>query len=166
MSHRSLHSFDVQNARHSLDRTNHPIQVFHIKHFDGHFYVTSLVVNRGTCVANTCLHVRNRAGDPGNHSGPILSDCQQLHCVCCLLRTSRPLYFNDTFAIDHQLVDVLTTLRVYGDTFSTSDVTNDVLTVQRITTASARHHQIVNATDDDRIVAKPNESLDRTHSAS
>src|SRR6188472_3916329 len=106
----SLHSFDVQYSRHTLDGANHTIEVLHIKHFDGHLDVTSLVVNRSACVTNTCFHIRNRAGDPRDHSGAILSDGQQLHGVCCLLWSSRPLNFNDTFAIDHQLVDVFATL--------------------------------------------------------
>ena len=51
------------------------------------------------------------------------------------------------------------------DAFAARHVTNDLLTMKRITTTRARHHQIVNAPHDDRIITQPNQPLNCSHAA-
>ena len=65
---------------------------------------------------------------------------QQLDSVGRVIRFSGPLYLNHPLRIDHQLHDVLTTLRVNGDALAARDVADDLFAMQRITTTRACHH--------------------------
>src|SRR6266851_5360259 len=49
------------------------------------------------------------------------------------------------------------------DSFSASDIANDLFAVQRIAATRPRHHQIVDAAHNDRIVAQPNKTFDRAN---
>src|SRR6185295_6468004 len=68
--------------------------------------------------------------------------------------------------IDHQLRNVLATRGVNRYTFAARDVTDNVFAVQRVAATGPRHHQIVNATNDDRIITQTNETFDCAYAAS
>src|SRR5262249_32652008 len=117
------------------------------------------------CIANACFHVGDRARDTRNHAGAVLGDRQELDGVRRLLRPSGPLNFDDSLAIDHQLLHVLTARGVDRHALAARDVANHLFAVKRVTATRARHHQIVDAADDDRIVAQTNETFDGANTA-
>ncbi len=51
------------------------------------------------------------------------------------------------------------------DSLAASNVADDVFAVKRITTTRARHHQVVNTTHHDRIVAQTNKTFNCAYTA-
>src|SRR6185369_7789177 len=143
------------------------VEVLHVEYLNRHFDVTTLVRgDRGARIANSGLHVGDRTRDARDHAGTVFSDRQKLHRVSRFLRPPRPFNVHDSLAIDHQLHHVLAARRMYGHALAARDIADDLFAVQRIAAARARHHQIVDAAYDDRVVTQTNETLDRTDTAS
>src|ERR1700694_4009041 len=102
--------------------------MLNIKYLNGHLEMALLVRSyRGSRVTNASFHIRNCTCNAGDHPRAVFGYGQQLHGVSRLLGSASPFNFDDAFAIDHQLHDVLTAFRVNDYSFTKGDIANDLL---------------------------------------
>ena len=137
-----------------------------VEDFDGDLDQTLVIArNIRSRIANAGLDLGDGIRDAGEHSGAVLGCNQNPNGLNFFFLSLRPLNVNDAVLIDHQLDDVLAPFVVYDDALAKRNIPNDILAAQRITASSTHRQKIIDAFDDDRVLAQADKFFNGFHPA-
>src|SRR5262245_41887427 len=160
---RDVQAFDLDHAFDAFQSVDHALQVLQIVDVHGQVDPPRTVVQNlviGARVADVGFDIGDGVGQRRKLSCAVFGHHRELHRVRVFDLVGHPGDFDDPLAVDHQVRGVLASRGVNAHALAARDVSYDLFTADRAATGRAIDQHVVNALDQNAVVAQAQRAFD------